>query len=77
MNTRAVKSPWSGALTALAGIAVVSVIALVKDWSFGSWSWAAALCVVTGVSSAVTQARRNRRLDLAIEQRRAEAASSR
>lgn len=66
----AAKSPWSGALVALAAIAVVSVVALVRDWGWDSWIWAAAVCAGGGIASAVTQTRRNRRLDRAGRQAR-------
>jgi hypothetical protein len=71
MNTVTAKPLWYGALITAAGIAVVSVIALVKDWGSGAWTWAVFLSIVTGISAAFAQALRNRRVDRAAEQARA------
>lgn len=68
MGTGAMKSPWIGVLIAVAALAVVSVFAVVREWDFGSWVWAAAVCAGTGIFSSITQARRNRKLDSAARQ---------
>jgi hypothetical protein len=70
MSTAAAKSPWTGAWVAVGSIAVVSAVAVVRDWGFDSWIWAVAVCVVGGVASSVAQAGRNRRIDLAVKQAR-------
>lgn len=70
MGTGVAKSPWSGALIALASIVAVTPFAVARDWDLGSWILAIAVFVVGGIVSAVTQARRNRRLDLMVEQAR-------
>ncbi|MFF0376131.1 hypothetical protein [Actinoplanes missouriensis] len=69
-GTGAVKSPWSGALLAVAAMAVVSVVALVQKWDAASWLWAAAVCAGGGLIVFLTQARRNRQLDAAARQAR-------
>jgi hypothetical protein len=68
MGTGAVKSPWIGVLIAVAAMAIVSVFAVVQEWDFGSWVWAAAVCAGTGIFSSITQVRRNRQLDSAARQ---------
>ncbi|BCJ47267.1 hypothetical protein GCM10010168_71440 [Actinoplanes ianthinogenes] len=70
MSTGVAKSPWKGALLALAGIAVVSAIAVVREWSLASWLMAVCGSVAMGVVSALSQHSENRRLDLAAEQAR-------
>lgn len=72
MNTRTAvaRSPWYDALVAVVSIAVVSAVAVVKDWSFGSWAGAAGVCVFGGIFSATMQVRRNRRIDRAVRQAR-------
>ena len=71
MNTGAARAPWYGALVALGSIAVVSVFGVARDWDLGAWLLAALACAVSGVVSAVSQARRHRKLDRAAEQARA------
>jgi hypothetical protein len=71
MNTGAAKSPWTGALLAVSAMAIVSVVAVARDWELYSWLWAAGVCVLSGAFSALAQARRNRRLDLMVKQARA------
>ncbi|WIM92490.1 hypothetical protein ACTOB_004432 [Actinoplanes oblitus] len=58
-------------MIALGSIAVVSAIAVVRDWDFDSWMRAVAMCALAGVMSAVTEAGRNRRLDRSARQARA------
>jgi hypothetical protein len=57
-------------LVAAGSVAVVSTIAVVRDWDFDSWMLTANVFVVGGIVSAITQARRNRRADLAVKQAR-------
>jgi len=70
MSAGAANSLWSGASIAMGSIAVVSVFAVVRDWGLDSWIWAVAVCVFGGIMSSVTQAGRNRRIDLAVKQAR-------
>ncbi|MEV4343750.1 hypothetical protein AB0J83_04660 [Actinoplanes sp. NPDC049596] len=67
----AMRAPRQGTLIAVSTFALVSVVAVAQGWDLSSWAWAAGVCVVGGVSAAVTQAGRNRRLDRAAEQARA------
>ena len=73
MYTGAAKASWHGVLIAVGAIAVVSVVAVVRDWDFGSWLLAAYVCLVTAAVSAVSRARRNRKLDRAAGQARSAA----
>jgi hypothetical protein len=57
-------------LVAAGSVAVVSTLAVVRDWDFDSWMLTANVFVVGGIVSAITQARRNRRADLAVKQAR-------
>jgi hypothetical protein len=70
MSTGAARSPWTDALVAAGSVAVVSTLAVVRDWDFDSWMLTANVFVVGGIVSAITQARRNRRADLAVKQAR-------
>ena len=67
----AAKSPWTELLIAAGAVAVVSVVAVAKGWSVGSWIWAVAICAITGAVWCIQQMVRNRRLDRVVERARA------
>ncbi|WP_203826637.1 hypothetical protein [Actinoplanes palleronii] len=59
---------WNGVVSAVVPFAGVGVFALWRDAGFHFWIWAAPMCVVGGIFSAVSQARRNQRLDRMVKQ---------
>ncbi len=71
MKNTIANAPVNGALVAVTTMVVVSPFAVARDWGADSWALAAGVCAVAGVTSAIVQAGRNRRLDASARQARA------